>query len=331
MPQRMFSHDNFYTNAFNKLNEVIDIVNSLSASNFTASVGYPVNVQIVDTFIPYINGNKYSGLSFTAETYYNGITSNVSTIVTELTGSLTGAYSLTFTPSATGFWFVNMISASAISQAYYYVSSLTGYSISGGSGSGEANTASNLLADADKVKGLFSAKSGVDLQFKSLSAGNNISLSSDGSSIIVHANTSSVNTSTYATTTQLQSHTADSTIHYAQSSINLGNLSNVDQSATADNYILVYKIGTNTWVAQPQNNTISGQIGQISVFDSVSSVTGYSSLVYGNDSITSGKVFSTITAHTENNELTTKIYVDTLTSETISIYMDTLRLMWINM
>lgn len=143
MPQIMFSHENFYTNAFNKLNEVIEIVNSLSASNFTASLGYPVNVEIVDTFIPYVNGNKASGLSFSVETYFNGTTSSVSATVAELTGSLTGAYSLTFTPSATGFWLINMESTSAVNQAYYFVSSLTGIS-SGGGGTGNSSATGEI-------------------------------------------------------------------------------------------------------------------------------------------------------------------------------------------
>lgn len=50
-------------------------------------------------------------------------------------------------------------------------------------GSGEANTASNLGAG----EGVFSAKSGVDLQFKSLVAGTNVSLSSDSDTVTINS------------------------------------------------------------------------------------------------------------------------------------------------
>jgi hypothetical protein len=48
---------------------------------------------------------------------------------------------------------------------------------------GEANTASNLGAGT----GLFSAKSGVDLQFKSLVAGTNVTFSSDANTVTINA------------------------------------------------------------------------------------------------------------------------------------------------
>lgn len=50
-------------------------------------------------------------------------------------------------------------------------------------GSGEANTASNLPGD----EGVFASKSSLDLQFKSLTAGTNISLSSDANAITINA------------------------------------------------------------------------------------------------------------------------------------------------
>ncbi len=51
------------------------------------------------------------------------------------------------------------------------------------SSSGEANTASNLGGGS----GIFSTKSGVDLQFKSLVAGSNVTLSSDASTITINS------------------------------------------------------------------------------------------------------------------------------------------------
>lgn len=53
----------------------------------------------------------------------------------------------------------------------------------GGSGTGESNTASNLGSGT----GLFAGKSGVDLRFKSLAAGSGISLADDGSTVTVSA------------------------------------------------------------------------------------------------------------------------------------------------
>ena len=53
----------------------------------------------------------------------------------------------------------------------------------GGGGSGEANTASNLGAG----QGVFGSKSGVDLRFKSLVAGSNVTLSADANSITINS------------------------------------------------------------------------------------------------------------------------------------------------
>ncbi len=50
-----------------------------------------------------------------------------------------------------------------------------------GGGSGETNTASNLAGD----EGVYASKSGSDLRFKSLTAGANISLASDGNAITI--------------------------------------------------------------------------------------------------------------------------------------------------
>lgn len=64
---------------------------------------------------------------------------------------------------------------------------LTGqFDISGNGGSGEANTASNLGTGA----GLFSSKVGVDLQFKSLTAGSGITLTPSGTDITIIASSS---------------------------------------------------------------------------------------------------------------------------------------------
>jgi hypothetical protein len=64
--------------------------------------------------------------------------------------------------------------------------------VSASGGSGETNTASNLAGD----EGVFANKSGVDLEFKSLTAGSNITLSSDANSITIDAAAGSGETNT---------------------------------------------------------------------------------------------------------------------------------------
>lgn len=66
--------------------------------------------------------------------------------------------------------------------AMYVRSGSTWAALSGGGG-GEANTASNLGAG----EGLYASKVGVDLQFKSLVAGTNVTLTSDGDSVTIDA------------------------------------------------------------------------------------------------------------------------------------------------
>lgn len=61
-----------------------------------------------------------------------------------------------------------------------------------GGGSGETNTASNLGAG----EGVFFQKSGVDLQFKSLVAGTNVSLASDSNTITINASGAAGETNT---------------------------------------------------------------------------------------------------------------------------------------
>ena len=49
----------------------------------------------------------------------------------------------------------------------------------------ESTTVSNRLTDTNSIKGLFYQKQGVDLQFKSLEAGSNISFTSNNDKITI--------------------------------------------------------------------------------------------------------------------------------------------------
>lgn len=69
----------------------------------------------------------------------------------------------------------------------------SGLSYSGGTlsstatGGGETNTASNLGTPSTTVQGLYSAKSGVDLRFRSIEAGSGLTLSSNANTLVISA------------------------------------------------------------------------------------------------------------------------------------------------
>lgn len=73
------------------------------------------------------------------------------------------------------------LKSNTISGGTLYSGSTNLYDIFATTGSGEINTASNLVGGA----GIFYQKSGVDLQFKSLSAGTNISITSNNDVIAI--------------------------------------------------------------------------------------------------------------------------------------------------
>lgn len=92
-----------------------------------------------------------------------------------------GAGSITFAESESG-GFSDAATTLKFDSNFFYLS--TGGDgnpvVSSTGGAGEANTASNL---GDTTYGLFAQKSGVDLQFKSLTAGSNITLTASGTEV----------------------------------------------------------------------------------------------------------------------------------------------------
>ena len=102
-------------------------------------------------------------------------------------------------------------------------------------GSGEANTGSNIGTG----EGVFSTKSGVTLLFKSIDEGSNkVGITSDATTVFVdinegnitHANLSGVGTNTHA---QIDTHIADTTVHFTEGSINHTAITNIGTNSHA--------------------------------------------------------------------------------------------------
>lgn len=165
-----------------------------------------------DTMIGTLFGTVISATTLSAETiaaigpglnYFGGATF-FDNDVSMVSGSLLGADNISFGSfnqnmvaenyiSGTTFFYANIeasgqdinclnLKSNTISGATIYSGSTNLYDIFvTPAGSGEVNTASNLAGGT----GIFYQKSGVDLQFKSLSAGTNISITSDNNVIAI--------------------------------------------------------------------------------------------------------------------------------------------------
>lgn len=140
-------------------------------------------------------------------------------------------------------------------------------------------------------------------------------------------------------TSGLGTHTGDATIHYTKSSINLDDLGDVVSSSPSTNDILDWN-GAN-WVPISRL-TITGGAGDASATGSISSVAYYSStkgissdtlFIYDHNSnimtvptilgtlaVSGARHYMTTVGYLpqSNNELTTKLYVDTMTAGSIS-------------
>ncbi|MBU0593364.1 MAG: hypothetical protein KKH74_06455 [Gammaproteobacteria bacterium] len=131
----------------------------------------------------------------------------------------------------------------------------------GGSGSGEANTASNLGTG----QGVYASKSGVNLNFKSLVAGTNVTLSSDASAITINAEGGSGEINTASNLGAGQGlFTAKSGVNLPFKSLVAG--TNVTLSATSDAITInaTGGGGGDAYLANTQNftgvNTFSNQV-----------------------------------------------------------------------
>ena len=78
-----------------------------------------VGVPITESFIAYDTfNNKVPGLTFSYSVYSNGLSSSVSASIAEVHPAV---YTLTFTPSATGHWLIEMVSVSAVFNGFYFI------------------------------------------------------------------------------------------------------------------------------------------------------------------------------------------------------------------
>lgn len=96
--------------------------------------------------------------------------------------------------------FVEFIAGTGITILPNYTANEITFTATGGSG-GENNTASNLSPGT----GLFAQKSGVDLEFKSLAAGSNISIASNTTSVTISASDSAGEANTMSSPTHANS------------------------------------------------------------------------------------------------------------------------------
>lgn len=78
-----------------------------------------VGIPITENFIAYDSWNQsISGLTFSYSIYNNGASASVSASVVEV---LPAVYTLTFIPSSTGHWLIEMVSVSAVFSGMYFI------------------------------------------------------------------------------------------------------------------------------------------------------------------------------------------------------------------
>jgi hypothetical protein len=86
-----------------------------------------------------------------------------------------------------------------------------------GAGGGEVNTASNRVADDADTKGVFYQKNGVDLEFKAITAGTGMSISSDTNEVTLTCTVTDTNTDAFIDLTDTPANYTSSAGKYVES------------------------------------------------------------------------------------------------------------------
>ncbi len=160
-------------------------------TNVNGSMNFASNLKITyQSTTPQIsNANTSAGLNFDLNNHLSLHTNNLHRIFISSGGGVFIGYTPNFTEQENFFVsgnsvFIGGVSANTFSASTINSGSTDLYSIFAPIGSGgENNTASNLGSGT----GIFAQKSGVDLQFKSLSAGTNIVISSNSDTIVINS------------------------------------------------------------------------------------------------------------------------------------------------
>jgi len=199
-------------------------------------------------------------------------------------GNYTGSFTGSFTGSllGTSSWAINALTAS--------------YASSGG-GSGESNTASNIGTSG---VGLFKQKSGVDLQFKNISAGSNVSLTDDTVNNAVQINLTSTLTSPGGATGNVQ---------FNASGNQFGGNSNLSWDTTNNNKLTVGGNVSSTTFSSSVTNAV-GYFGTASFSVSSSNARSASYSVSSSNAISSSYALSSSYSLSSSNAITAS-YIST--------------------
>lgn len=117
-------------------------------------------------------------------------------------------------------------------------------------GGGEVNTASNIGG----ANGIFAQKSGVDLQFRSLSAGTNVTITSGATTLTINASSPPGRTSSSATTTNATLTT-------------LATISGITDNSTSiiEVYVKAYQTSATNWGVWKRTLTVTKVSGTVTI------------------------------------------------------------------
>jgi hypothetical protein len=203
-----------------------------------------------------------------------------------------GNYTGSFTGSFTG---------SLLGTSSWAINALTAAYASSGGGSGESNTASNIGTSG---VGLFKQKSGVDLQFKNISAGSNVFLTDDTVNNALQINLTSTLTSPGGATGNVQ---------FNASGNQFGGNSNLSWDTTNNNKLTVGGNVSSTTFSSSVTNAV-GYFGTASFSVSSSNAISSSYALSSSYSLSSSNAITASYISTPNGILS--VYSEVVTTAT---------------